>query len=244
MTNEELVQQVCPIINATGWVHYFAPETQAKGAELGLNGMEFYVIGRGGPLGDCDGSAVAAAFGYFNPAIIGKAWDSAKAKVAPRVAGKAHLECSANLGRAKLADVPRLAEFVVAADAVNQAANPDGLALYAAAKSEPLATDTAGRAMQLVTVLREFRGSAHLVAVRAVGLDSKTAHFAKRPNDVKMFGWTEDDAPHIDEDVRLKMLEAETLTDRLVSPAYGVLDESGRAALLAGAQAVKTALGA
>lgn len=244
MTNEELVQQVCPIINATGWAHYFAPETQAKGTELGLNGMEFYVIGRGGPLGDCDGSAVSAAFGYFNPVIIGKAWDSAKVKVAPRVAGKAHLECSANLGRAKLADIPRLAEFVVAADAVNQAANPDGLALYAAAKSEPLATDTAGRAMQLVTVLREFRGSAHLVAVRAVGLDSKTAHFAKRPNDVKMFGWTDDDAPHIDEDVRLKMLEAETLTDRLVAPAYGVLDESGRAALLAGAQAIRTALSA
>lgn len=244
MTNEELVQQVCPIINATGWAHYFAPETQAKGAELGLNGMEFYVIGRGGPLGDCDGSAVAAAFGYFNPAIIGKAWDSAKAKVAPRVAGKAHLECSANLGRAKLADIPRLAEFVIAADAVNQAANPDGLALYAAAKSEPLATDTAGRAMQLVTVLREFRGSAHLVAIRAVGLDSKTAHFAKRPNDVKMFGWSEDDAPLIDKVVQLKMLEAETLTDRLVAPAYGVLDESGRTALLAGAQAIKVALSA
>lgn len=244
MTNEELVQQVCPIINATGWAHYFAPETQAKGTELGLNGMEFYIIGRGGSLGDCEGSAVAAAFGYFNPAIIGKAWDSAKAKVAPRVAGKAHLECSANLGRAKLANIPRLAEFVIAADAVNQAANPDGLTLYAAVKAEPLATDTAGRAMQLVTILREFRGSAHLLAIRAVGLDTKTAHFAKRPNDIKMFGWSENDAPLIDEAVHRTMLEAEALTDRLVAPAYGVLDESGRTALLAGAQAIKTVLSA
>lgn len=242
MTNEELVQEVCPIFSSTGWAHYFAPETHAKGSELGLNGMEFYVIGRGGPLGDCEGPAVAAAFGYFNPAIITKAWDSAKAKVAPRVAGKTHLECSANLGRAKLADIPHLAEFVIAADAVNEATNPDGLSLYAAVKAEPLATDTAGRAMQLITILREFRGSAHLLAVRATGLDSKTAHFVKRPNDIKMFGWSEDDAPHIDESVHRMMLEAEVLTDRLVTPAYGVLDESGRAALLAGAQAVKTAL--
>lgn len=242
MTNEDLVKEICPIIGATGWAFYVAPETLAKGEELGLNRLEFYVIGRGGSLGDCEGSAVAAAFGYFNPALIGKAWDSARAKVAPRVAGKAHLECSANFGRAKLADIPHLAEFVIAADAVNEAANPDGLALYAAVKAEPLATDTAGRAMQLLTVLREFRGSAHLLAVRAAGLDSKTAHFVKRPNDIKMFGWSEEDAPLIDESVHRMMLEAETLTDRLVAPAYGVLDESGRAALLAGAQAIKTAL--
>lgn len=242
MNNEEFVSEVCPIINSTGWAFYFTPETQAKGAELGLNGMEFYVIGRGGPLGDCEGSAVAAAFGYFNPTTICKAWDSAKAKLAPRVAGKAHLDCSANLGRAKLAKVPHLAEFVIAADAVNEATNPDGLTLYAAVKAEPLATDTAGRAMQLVTILREFRGSAHLLAIRAVGLDTKTAHFAKRPNDIKLFGWSDDDAPHIDETVHRLMLEAETLTDRLVAPAYGVLDQSGCAALLAGARAIKTAL--
>lgn len=244
MTNDELVQEVCPIINDTGWAYYFAPETLAKGAELGLKEMEFYVIGRGGPLGDCDGTAVAAAFGYFNPAIITKAWDSAKAKAAPRVAGKAHLECCANFGRTKLANVPGLAEFVIAADAVNEAASPDGLALYAAVKSEPLATDTAGRAMQLVSVLREFRGSAHLLAVRAVGLDSKTAHFLKRPNDIKLFGWSDADAPHIDKAEHRMMLEAEALTDRLVAPAYGILDESGRAALLAGAQAIKAAVSA
>ena len=44
-----------------------------------------------------------------------------------------------------------------------------------------IAADVAGRAMQLLTVLREFRGSAHLLAVRAAGLDAKTAHFIRRP---------------------------------------------------------------
>ncbi len=243
MTNEELVKEVCPIFNSTGWAHYFVPETQSKGAELGLDGLQFYVIGRGGSMGDCEGSVVASAFGYFNPTLITTAWDSARAKVAPRIAGKAHLECCANLGRAKLSDLSHLAEFVIAADAVNEASDTDGLTLYAAVKAEPLATDTSGRAMQLITVLREFRGSAHLLALRAVGLDSKTAHFVKRPNDIKMFGWSESDAPLIDDAVIQKMSEAESLTDRLVAPAYGVLDESGRAALFAGAQAIKAALG-
>lgn len=243
MTNEDLVSEVCPIFYSIGWAHYFAPATMAKAAELGLDGLQFYVIGRGGSLGDCEGAAVASAFGYFNPATVITAWDSAKAKVAPRIAGKAHLECSAILGRAKLTEVAHLAEFVIAADAVNEAADTDALTLYAAVKSEPLATDTAGRAMQLITILREFRGSAHLLALRAVGLDSKAAHFVKRPADIKLFGWNDDDAPPINASVHQKMSEAETLTDQLVAPAYGVLDESGRVALLEGARAIRSALG-
>jgi hypothetical protein len=204
--------------------------------------MEFYVAGRGGPLGDCDGAALASAFGYFNPAVSGGAWESAKAKVSPRVAGKAHLECCAEHGRNKLSNVAGLAAFVAAADAVNNAADPDGLTLYAAIKTEPLVSDLPGRAMQLVTVLREFRGSAHLLALRAMGIDSKTAHFVKRPNDVKMFGWTEADAPNIDDDLRARMAAAEDLTDKLVAPAYGVLNAQERKDFLAGAQAIAAAL--
>jgi hypothetical protein len=134
------------------------------------------------------------------------------------------------------------AAFVAAADAVNNAADPDGLTLYAAIKTEPLVSDLPGRAMQLVTVLREFRGSAHLLALRAMGIDSKTAHFVKRPNDVKMFGWTEADAPVIDDDLRARMVAAEELTDKLVAPAYGVLNAQERKDFLAGAQAIAAAL--
>ena len=239
---EDFVREACPLIGNSGWAYYFAPHTVAKGAELGLVGMEFYVAGRGGPLGDCDGAALAAAFGYFNPAVSGGAWESAKAKVAPRIAGKAHLECCAEHGRNKLSNIPGLAAFVAAADAVNNATDPDGLTLYAAIKTEPLVSDLPGRAMQLVTVLREFRGSAHLLALRAMGIDSKTAHFVKRPNDAKMFGWTEADAPVIDDDLRARMVAAEELTDRLVAPAYGVLNEHGRQDFLAGAQAIAAAL--
>ena len=242
MTNEELVASVCPILNDNGWKYYFNPETASRGKALGLKGMEFYVAGRGGALGDCDGSVVAAAFGYFNPIIINAAWSLATAKVPARELGFAHYECAAALGREKLSAVANLQAFVDAAEKVNTAADPDGLALYAAFKSLPLAEDAPARAMQLMATLREFRGSAHLVAIRALGLTSKQAHYVKRPNDVANFGWGEADAPHIDDSVREKMKKVEDLTDQLVLPAYGVLDEAGRTALLEGAKAIAAAL--
>lgn len=242
MTPLDLVRQACPIINDTGWAYYFTPETQAKGAELGLKGPMFYFAGRGGVLGDCDADVVTAAFGYFNPAVIRRAWESATSIRPAREIGRAHFECCANLGRQKLGGVANLAAFVEAADTVNQAAEPDGLALYAAFKAEPLAQDLAGRAMQLVAVLREFRGSAHLIAVRASGLTTKQAHFSKRPNDVAMFGWTPEDAPVLDDDVANKMKAAEDLTDQIVLPAYSVLDDAGARALLDGARAIKAAV--
>lgn len=242
MTPLELVRQACPIINDTGWAYYFTPETQAKGAELGLKGPMFYFAGRGGVLGDCDADVVTAAFGYFNPAVVRRAWESATAIRPAREIGRAHFECCAALGRQKLGGVANLAAFVDAADAVNRAAEPDGLALYAAFKAEPMASDLEGRAMQLVAILREFRGSAHLIAVRASGLTTKQAHFSKRPYDVAMFGWTPEDAPALGDDVTRRMKAAEDLTDELVLPAYSVLDASAAQALLDGAQAIKRAV--
>lgn len=242
MTNDELIAQVCPLINDSGWAYYFTPTTMTRGQELGLKGPQFYFIGRGGLLGNCDSTVVAAAFGYFNPEVIKRAWDSARSVVEPVVAGHAHLECSAVTGREKLSAVEGLEPFVAAAEKVNTAANPEALALYAAFKNAPLVDDLPGRAMQLVSILREFRGSAHLVAVRAMGLTGKQAHFIKRPNDVAMFGWSTDDAPLIEDDARARLDEAERLTDRIVAPAYSVLSEPERSALLAGAAAIKVAL--
>ena len=242
MTNEELVNAVCPILNDNGWKYYFTPNAIEVSKSMGLKGMEFYVAGRGGCMGDCEGSVVAAAFGYFNPVIINAAWSLATAKQPARVIGDAHYEVAAQLGREKLTDMPGLNEFTAAMEKVFNAADPDGFALFAAFKSMPLAQDTPGRAMQLAASLREFRGSAHLIAIRAVGLTSKQAHYVKRPNDVKGFGWGEDDAPLVDDAVRALMVEAEKLTDALCIPAYSVLNEAERKALVDGTKAFEAAL--
>lgn len=101
---------------------------------------------------------------------------------------------------------------------------------------------TPGRAMQLTALLRELRGSAHLLAVRAVGLSPLQAHTIKRPGDLAMFGWTDADAPDVtDELIRLRA-DAEVLTDDLLAPAYRALDAAGQQALITGIDAIQVAL--
>ncbi len=244
MTTDELMAQVCPLIGDNGWAYYFTPETRARGKELGLDLFGFYFLGRGGVLGDVEAEVVVSAFGYFNPEVVHTMWDSAKLVLAPREAARAHFACAADHGRSRLAGVEGLEEFCHAAGAVNDAADYVGMALYAGFRAEPLVDDAAGRAMQLTAVLREFRGGAHLVAVRASGLGARTAHYASSPDQHTVFGWAEDDEPVIGTDEREAMAAAESLTDDLVRPAYAVLTPSEAEALLAGIRRIATALAA
>jgi hypothetical protein len=244
MTPEELVSRACPKIGDLGWAYYFAPGTLAKGESLGLDAFHFYFLGRGGVLGDVEPEVVVSAFGYFNPAVVAQMWNEGKAIMAPREAARAYAACCADLGRARLGGLADLAGFCAAAETVAEAADPVGLSLFAGFRAEPLVDDLPGRALQLLALLREFRGSAHLLAVRASGLDAKTAHFLRRPNDVGMFGWSEDDPPLLGGDQVAALARADALTDSLVRDAYGTLDEAGGRALLAGLDGIEVALAA
>jgi len=240
MKPEELVQSACPKVGSIGAAFYFDPATLAKGKELGLDGFRFYILGRGGVLGDVDSAVVASAFGYFNPETINKMWTSAQEKLAPREAGRIYMDCVHNLGRAKFAGLENLDAFNAAAQKVNAATDPSSLALYAAINAEPLAEDAPARAMQLVAVLREYRGSAHLAAIRVTGLAAEVAHAIHRPNDVGTFGWAE--APEITEWDQSRYTTACELTDKMVTPAYAALDADEAQTFLAGLQAMEAAL--
>jgi len=238
LADDELLEQACPLVRDLGWRFYFAPATLERGDELGLDGSQFYFLGRGGVLGDVDSRVVASAFGYFNPAHVARSWDAGRAKVAPRDAARAYLACCQDFGRENLGQVPDLEAFCVALEAVNEAADPTGLALYAGISAEPLATDLPARAMQLVTVLRELRGSAHLVALVCSGVAPVVAHFLNRPDAMAMFGWDPADSPTPTDADRERLACAERLTDQIVRPAYAVLDGPGRSALLDGLHAM------
>ncbi len=244
MNNQELLDAACPLINDMGAAFYFIPETLAVGKAMGLGGMEFYVQGRAGQMGNTEPEAVAAAFGYFKPALLKSVLDAANAKSEPRVTGAAFMNACATLSRAKLSGVANLEALVAVLDKVNNAADGDGLALYAAINSEKLADDAAGRLLQLIAILREYRGSAHLVALRAAGVNSRTAHYMKRPDMWKQFGYTEEEAPEITDAVKAARAEAENITDRIVEPAFAVLSDAERTVLVDGLHAVKAALAA
>jgi hypothetical protein len=244
MNNQELLDAACPLINDMGAAFYFIPETLAVGKAMGLGGMEFYVQGRAGQMGNTEPEAVAAAFGYFKPALLKSVLDAANAKSEPRVSGAAFMNACATMSRAKLSGVADLDALVAILEKVNNAADGDGLALYAAINTEKLAEDAAGRLLQLIAILREYRGSAHLVALRASGVDSRTAHYMKRPDMWKQFGYTEEEAPVITDAVKAARAEAENITDRIVEPAYAVLSDAERNVLVDGLNAVKAALAA
>ncbi len=243
MTPNELIAIACPKIRDLGWGYYFTPETSAAGAAIGLDAFRFYFLGRGGVLGDVESQVVAAAFGYFNPGVVADMWTSGQEKttLTPRQCGAAYLECAAVHGRQHFATIDGLEAFNAAAEAVMAAADPTALMLYAAAAAEPLADDVPGRAMQLVSHLRELRGSAHLLAVRAVGLSAPLAHAISRPNDLEMFGWTADAVGAPTDEQRAALVEAELMTDRLVLGAYAALDDAQGDALLAGLAAIEKA---
>jgi hypothetical protein len=241
MNPDDLVHAACPPIAKLGSAFYFQPETLAKGKEHGIDGFRFYMLGRGGVLGDVESPVIASAFGYFHPAMIERLWTSARQKMSPRDAGRLYLECCRDFGRSRLSEIPDLDAFCAAADAINTAADPAGLALYAGVSSEPLPDDLPARAMQLITVLREFRGSAHLAAVIASGVAPRVAHYLKRPNDYATFGWG-DEPPVVTDEDRANYESAEALTDRMVRSAYSAVDESGANALVAGLTAIAPAL--
>ena len=243
MTTDELIARACPIIRDIGWAHYFSPEAETIAADIGIDIFTLYAIGRGGVLGDVEPVVVASAFGYFNPEVVDALWTLGRQHIAPREAARAYLDCAAEVGRRALSGIEGLEAMVAAADAVNQAADPVGLSLYAGYRGELLVDDTPGRALQIVTVLREFRGSAHLLALRACGVDARTAHFIKRPDDGPMFGWPVGFTPEISDEQREAAARAEDLTDNLVRPAYAVLDDEGAAALLRGLDDMAVALG-
>jgi hypothetical protein len=242
MQIDEFINAACPLMAEMAPPWYFAASTKERGRALGLDTLHFYFLGRGGVLGDVEAPVVTSAFGYFKAAIIDQFWGEGRAVAEPRQAGRAYMECCAEVGSASLGEVEGIEAFCEAAGAINDAADKAGLALYAGISAEPLADDPAGRALQLASVLRELRGSAHLVAVLASHLDPKVAHFIRRPEAFAMFGWTEEETPVVTEAERTQLAAADRLTDQLIAPAFSVLDDASRPAMVATLERMKAAL--
>ena len=227
-------------IGDIGAAHFFAPETLQRGKEVGLDGFRFYFLGRGGVLGDVEAGVIRAAFGYFEPGLVEKIWESAKTILPPRDAARLYISCAHDLGRAKFAGTPGLDGFVDAAATVISAVEGTSLPLFEAVRCEPVPDDAPAAAMHLAMVLRELRGSVHLLANTACGLESRHAHGIKRPTEFKLFGYETEIV--VTDDDRAKWLRAEQLTDEILAPAYDHLSTEQAHALIAGVDAMHAAL--
>ncbi len=239
MSAQDVMSATSTDINGVGAGFYFDATTLGTGKEAGLDGFRLYIVGRGGVMGDVNAEVVQASFGYFSPKMLVPLWNTGIETMPARDVAALYWKCAADFGRSKLADAEGLAEFCAAAETVIAAADRDGLPLFAGAAAMPLVEDLAGRAYQLSVVLRELRGSAHLAAVRAAGLQPRQAHAAKRPEMVEMFGWKD---ITVGDDVEAKLVRAEEMTDAALEECYSALDEAGEAAFVAGVSTMTTAL--
>lgn len=228
-------------IGSIGAVSYFHPDTLAKGKEAGLDGFRFYILGRGGVLGDVEPDVVSAAFGYFHPGLIAKMWNSGKERIAPRDAARLYIASAHDLARATLADVDGLDGFVDAVTQIVGGVEGASLPLFAAMRAEPVPTDAPAAALHQAMVLREMRGSVHLLALTACGVRSDVAHAIKRPDDVASFGHAE--PPTVTDADRANWHQAEELTDTLLAPTYASLSDAQTAALIEGTAAIGAAFG-
>lgn len=228
-------------IGTIGAAFYFHPDTVARGKEAGLDGFRFYILGRGGVLGNVEPAVVHGAFGYFHPALIAKMWTTASERVAPRDAARLYHQCAHDLGRSKLADVEGLDGFIDSVSQIIDSVEGASLPLFTAMRAEPVPEDAPAAAIHQAMVLRELRGSVHLLALVSQGLDSAKAHAIKRPDDVTVFGY--ETAPDITSDDRATWQRAEELTDELLVPAYASLSNEQAQALVAGTAAIGAALG-
>ena len=241
MTPDQAAQATAQGISGIGSRFMLDPTTYQRGGELGFEGLEFYVGGRGGPLGDVDGDVVTAAFVFFEPSFIRAQWHAAGTKAPRGTAAAEFVACAHRWAEQHVPDdldVDRLG--TLATKAVVKA-SPAGAPLFAALRRMETPASPKAVALHQLNLLRELRGAMHGASVLATGLTPVQALAVKTPYMAAMFGW-QGDLPDV-EPLRERWTQAETGTDRALAAAFAPLDESERQELVELIQTLDAATG-
>jgi hypothetical protein len=209
------------------------PRTMRKARQLGLTGWAFYVAGRGGALGDVRADTVAGVLGFIAPEAVRDGWEAARKVAAPSDIAAHNLAECCRWGREHLSTFYGLDRLVELAERIVVSAEAAAMPLFAAWRSMPIPDDAAGaRAAVLCHLLREHRGAAHLIAIRASNLTPLEAIIAGPEKDAgaTAFGW-QPPYPAVEPLMRRRAW-AEALTDRIAGEAYRVLDPAERQELV------------
>lgn len=208
--------------------------TYQRGAELGFEGLDFYVTGRGGVLGHVDADVVSAAFTFFEPGAVRTLWEQGLAVLPPADAARAFASCCATWAEAHVPDDLDAARIAKLAGQVVGAARPACAAVFAGFRALPVPASPKAAAVHQMNALRELRLGLHGAAIIAVGLSPLEALSVKSPQMAPIFGW-----PELADVTGLQALwdDAEARTNRAIAHAYEGLDDAERAELveLAGA---------
>jgi hypothetical protein len=206
------------------------PATYVRGAELGFEGLDFYVAGRGGVLGEATADVVVAAFVFFAPAVVHESW-ARSASVMPRA--QAAREWAAVARAWAMAHFPDDVDWSTLAALLGRvvdAAPVAGAPLFAGWRALDEPEEPKALALHRLNALRELRGALHGAAVLTVGLAPVEAIVVRSPARLPISGWPE---PYPDpKPLHERWALAEARTDRMFGRHLAVLDDGERSLLV------------
>ncbi|MGW4058116.1 SCO6745 family protein [Amycolatopsis sp. NPDC004747] len=155
---------------------YFAPEAAAAYRELGLSGRAGYFASRSAALGAVPAPVVIATFYNFNPELVRESISAAWAATDPEAVLAARYAGADQALRGVLGDAIGSPEMRRAAALLRDAAEAvaddvTGRPLFAGHAALPWPTEPHLVLWHAQTLLREYRGDAHIAALLTAGLN-------------------------------------------------------------------------
>jgi helix-turn-helix protein len=220
LSGEQTVRAADHVLHDVGTAWMIHEDTGRRGVEYGYDKHRtFYFAGRGGVLGDVDPGVVIAAFGWWDPGLVRLMWNRGLAFATPRESARRYAEACAAWAEDHITGFEHTDRLSELAERVVDAADESCLSLFAGWRAEPRAEGGVGRLLQLVHVMREWRGSVHLVATTAAGLGPLEAVLTNEgESQARFLGWRSElpDCDHLKD----RHVQAQEITDRLLAAEY------------------------
>ena len=160
---------------------YFAPEGPEEYSAIGLRGRRMgYFASRSAPMGAVPAEVVIATFFNFNPALVRAAIPAAWDLASPDAVLAARLRAADRALRGVVGDAivgPEMREAagLARAAALRACERPEGRPLFAAHARLPWPDEPHLVLWHAQSLLREFRGDAHVALLTTEGLDGVEA---------------------------------------------------------------------
>lgn len=162
---------------------YFSPQATLRYSGLGLTGRQQYFAGRAAAMGPVGPGLVVATFYNFNPDVVHAALPAAWSIAEPSAVQHERFAAASDVLTAACPDVDQagVQRAIDLAQAMVDGVGDEGKPLAAANRAVDLPDDPVLRLWQLVTIIREWRGDAHVAALGAAsvtGLEALVLHAA------------------------------------------------------------------
>ncbi|MEM9521381.1 MAG: hypothetical protein AAGA37_18875 [Actinomycetota bacterium] len=172
----DLVDLSARLGSMTNLVHafiYFAPEAGEEYDAVGLAANQHYFASRAAAMGAVPAEVVVATFYNFNPTLVHPAIPSAWAIAEPATIQTARIRAAGRVLRRIDPDVTAddIDEATKIAGAMIDGVSDAGRPLAAGNRATPEPDDAWERLWQRITVLREWRGDAHIAALVSAPAD-------------------------------------------------------------------------